>query len=816
MDDELPIPSEMTVDHAGSVEGRSVRHFEVSSPAAPSPFRLEIEVTGEAAEVRYPPDLPDMEAFEAALAPVPGADPEAAAPHADPLDQAEHRVTGALTSAGYRMRRVAAPLRRLEGKLDLRTGQFLARGLADDGTEVDPDLSRRLQRIVTSVFENRTPELVARIDEATAAGMHGAAASLLTDGIQEGLVVMKEALLAAALRIDLDQVDGDVIPIRRLRVAIATALQREPLAEADARTLLADEATTDERHALETFLGTVAMRQGRAESALVRWRRVLADDPKAIDRAWAWRNVALSPSVDLNKTVEAARASADAFLEAGEKNDAIGSLLIVCDTVAHQGVDVAAANLRSLVDIVDAPGLLGDADRGAILHLVAQRLFDFGLLADALVEADRAIRLRRGVHGLEDALVSILTLARLAAEGLERHDDAAAYRAEAAELGAASGSQVLVRAERVRRLLDDFDPVEARAIIDELAQDDDDELMLAARLATVLFDRSLSMDDRIEHLERLDQNADRTTSSRSRNLLSLAIADALEQQGYTDRARARLDDLLAEHPLELPAREALERLLQRHEEWAALISRVEERIALFGATRELLERLAVAALRDGKNELAIRTCWNALERDDLTGPQKVQFNELIRMAVSRGGDPGALVAASPPSQTSRHPILLEEVEQAIRDYAEFVACNRRSTFWRNEGGKRVWTSRPEEVAKALFQTYLSACFRGRAEVIEEMVAGGGRLDILMRFDGGLRVIVELKMCGRPYSSSYAAAGEQQLTHYMRMRGVETGFLVVHDGRTNMAGTPVLDGEAPTGRSTIKEIAVIVTPGTDGL
>jgi len=80
----------------------------------------------------------------------------------------------------------------------------------------------------------------------------------------------------------------------------------------------------------------------------------------------------------------------------------------------------------------------------------------------------------------------------------------------------------------------------------------------------------------------------------------------------------------------------------------------------------------------------------------------------------------------------------------------------------------------------------------------------------IRLPGGLEVIVELKMCGGSYSAGYAAAGEQQLEHYMAERGVHLGYLLVLDGRIEDGGEPVLS--KPTGsKNTIREISVNLSP-----
>lgn len=53
------------------------------------------------------------------------------------------------------------------------------------------------------------------------------------------------------------------------------------------------------------------------------------------------------------------------------------------------------------------------------------------------------------------------------------------------------------------------------------------------------------------------------------------------------------------------------------------------------------------------------------------------------------------------------------------------------------------------------------------------------------------MIAELKMCGGGYSSSYAAAGEDQILHYLENRDTRLGYLVVFDARIEKYGESVL-------------------------
>lgn len=77
-------------------------------------------------------------------------------------------------------------------------------------------------------------------------------------------------------------------------------------------------------------------------------------------------------------------------------------------------------------------------------------------------------------------------------------------------------------------------------------------------------------------------------------------------------------------------------------------------------------------------------------------------------------------------------------------------------------------------------------------------------------DNGLAAVVELKMCGKGYSSTYAASGEEQIIHYLDNRNTSRGYLVVFDARANDFGKALLK-TAVTGKFTIGERFVDLRP-----
>ena len=66
------------------------------------------------------------------------------------------------------------------------------------------------------------------------------------------------------------------------------------------------------------------------------------------------------------------------------------------------------------------------------------------------------------------------------------------------------------------------------------------------------------------------------------------------------------------------------------------------------------------------------------------------------------------------------------------------------------------------------------------------------------------------MCGKGYSSTYAASGQEQIVHYLENRDTSRGYLVVFDARMDDFGKVLLDAPA-SGKFTIGEHFIDLRP-----
>ena len=106
------------------------------------------------------------------------------------------------------------------------------------------------------------------------------------------------------------------------------------------------------------------------------------------------------------------------------------------------------------------------------------------------------------------------------------------------------------------------------------------------------------------------------------------------------------------------------------------------------------------------------------------------------------------------------------------------------TFWKynkKEEDKHEYINSPELMAKTNFISFMNSRFKDNVTIIDECPAGAGYIDVYLIFST-FTIVVELKMCGHGYSSTYAISGKDQLKHYLDNSNSKLGYLLVFDSR----------------------------------
>ncbi len=538
--------------------------------------------------------------------------------------------------------------------------------------------------------------------------------------------------------------------------------------------------------------------------------RCLLKEPSDLDaegHGWAWRNISLALSADEPEAQLAARLSAGAFLEAGKKEEAGKSLMRLANILLGQEPTEAVKALNEMIDVLDKEGLRDRFVRGAALHARADRLAKLHRHPEEFRDASEAVEMQRGLLGAETQLVSSLHLAAVEACYVGATDKADILTSEAEQLTEQLQIPHFQLAERVSKLGEAFDPTMAEQIRREAEASQNLEVVAAVCILRAINDPSLADTQRLGLLE--ETHSRLAAASGRKPMLQpvrLAIGRQLALMGEPQRAVQWFKRILASDPLDLRASGELVNCLWQTKKWNEAATFLRGQLDLVGEKPGLLfaygRSLFEAADMSGAVTALTRSLSLAGENENL----RESANDLRERALELGG---TILPPAPP-KPAIGAVTLEDFETALDEFARLAAAEKRMGFWKKANNSDyVWIGRPERRAQDLLHTALKIRFGERIEVFEEIATGAGRLDLYVKLNGGLSIIIELKMCGFRYSSSYAAAGEEQIHHYMDNRKTNLGYLVVFDARIDDFGRTLLSN-VPSPHTVIEKL-VDVTP-----
>jgi tetratricopeptide (TPR) repeat protein len=441
-----------------------------------------------------------------------------------------------------------------------------------------------------------------------------------------------------------------------------------------------------------------------------------------------------------------------------------------------------------------------------ILHERAQHFRKIGNHDEALENAVKAVDCWRKLVGCEDHLMASLHLAAIEAKALGRIDQSEEFRREAWDIGNKLEDPRTLLGEKLIGLFDNFDEKAAEVLAEQAEQAGDNELLAGVRVLQATSDKSLQLSQRLRILEVSLQDI---PEGKAREPVQMALATELMNEKLCSRAIKWLRRILAANPLSSWARDALVQCFWETDDWGEAVIFLETQINQFGEMPGLLTAYGKSLLEAGDVSSAIPPLTRAMELFENGSDSHKGANALRERALNLGGT--LLSSPSPPKESSL-PLTKKELEEALQDFSKFIAAEKRMVFWSKPKGAKdySWISKPEQTGQNLLHTFLKARFGQRVSVFEELSIGAGRMDILIQSAGGLSVILELKMCGFNYPSSYAASGEEQIFHYMENKDIYLGYLVVFDSRLEIYGEKLIKNGCRDS-FTVSELFVDVRP-----
>jgi tetratricopeptide (TPR) repeat protein len=705
-----------------------------------------------------------------------------------------------LAGEGFLVEELPAGDHQVSFQIDLNDGLVIGTHAAMHALAASGDpIGRRVFEAIAGSLGNAAKELADEIDRHLASDNRREAVLAIEREVERGLFSLRpnESLMNALMRLDVsDLPPDDKRMVRECRLVVAQRLDRFDLAGLEADAILKEDSGTNSPEQKATLKMAVALgfvKKGHPETGLSMLRELVREpsDLTAEGRGWAWRNISFSLPADEPEARLTAKLSADAFLEAGKKEEAGKSLMRLANILMGQEPAEAVKALDDMIDVLDKEGLRDRFVRGAALHARANRLAKLHRHSEAFRDASEAIDLLRGLLGAEKQLVGTLHLAALEACYMGLTDRANALSEEAEKLTDELQIPHFQLSEEVSRLAQLYDPALAEEILKKGEASKNLEVIAAVRIIQATNDPSL---ENIERLGMLEDMHSRLMASRGRKPMLRPVKHAIGRQlarmEELQRAIQWFKRVLVDDPHDALASIDLVNSLWKMEKWIEAANFVREQMDLVGEKPGMLLAYGRSLFEAGDMSGAVTALTRSLSLAGENEDVQQKAKELRERALNLGG---TILPPSAP-KAAAGPVTREEFETALDEFARFVSAEKRMGFWNKPSDSDyVWIARPEKRAQDLLHTALKIRFGDRIEVFEEIATGAGRLDLYAKLNGGLSIIIELKMCGFGYSSSYAAAGEEQINHYMDNRNTNLGYLVVFDARIDDFGQTLLSG-----------------------
>lgn len=615
------------------------------------------------------------------------------------------------------------------------------------------------------------------------AGQHRAAFEVLDQNRE--IVYLVNDLLNTLLGIDLSVLTSvELKSFLEVLIFVASRERKFMQIEGIVDRYLADFSTdlTAERKAnLILMKANAALQDDRPTSASEYFNQVLnMDGTSALDKAYSYRGLAFI-SVDSGIASQYRQRAVDKFLEAGNKREAVADLMYMANA--------SPANLAKYVELIDQAIAIHDKENvtereelASLYHTKAVQMRSMGAYQEALQCVEMACSFRENTVGNEHQRYSSFSLALLLAEAMNEEGKAQIYQKKVNELVTAIETdefkwQQIIKEKWAKG--EKFDASFVDAVLDSP--------YLFIRFALHVAIGGIESYSFVERIDSMDKAKKLLRNpyfkDKDHAVFHFTFAEIFRINGRTLDAVREYENCLSFEPLHWKAIHHAGEIFSTGQYWAEAKAFYFNRLVALGEDPGLLFAYARAIYELGENQAAF-ACFHKLVGSTLA-PEAEQYIKLILNRDASIQLSGSHLEKYP---FPAPPILLPEFMAALEGFSKTVSTHSRMQFWTKKGGQYVWKPSPENLAKHQLITAMHMKFGdGAIETFQESVAGAGYIDLFIILRGGLKLVVELKMCGAGYSSTYALTGEDQLVHYLKNTGTHIGILVIFDGRKKEFG-----------------------------
>ncbi len=665
-------------------------------------------------------------------------------------------------------------------ELDLHNKTMIGKCVTEGGDDNGDEIARRVFDSVKSFFSEVPKEFIVKFNQLVDCGNVEEAFLLLKDSIH--LLQFFSAKDYAVIKLFSKSLEDEKLKdICIYLVALSSKLNLvEDLSEdIDTCFRLKDDSMEEsEEMSLYIEKSRVLYEKGLFNASFITLQSVVNKTKINSILGYAFKNLArLSEHNDSFE--EYISKAIDHFLISGLKHDAINMIMWKLERVQGKDYNESLSLINKAIELQSSENYLDKNKSASLYQRKSSILVSLNRFEDAKEPAITACTLRRGLMGNELELHASLIMLENIYLKLNDHLSALKIKEEYEVLESNINDEDFSVAKNISVFLRDSDNVPKGQMGISISKDAPLNIKLGYVMAKYLKE-DLTF---AEKIELLDEALSVSREMKDHFITSQIFQQMGEQYYNNGYVSVAIDKFLESFNCDNNNKESFQNLV------VLLLQekRLNEASTLLKKRVEELGYLPNLTYIYAKNEFDLGNFKEAFKlfkiiKNGSSSDSYENLSEYISNCIEKIDD----LASEPKlvTQSNVADITLEDISKALDDFAVSVSNHSRMQYWNKDDNGYKWASKPETIAKHALIMFFAARFESvNLELIQEPRAGAGFIDLYLVTNNGIKVVIELKMCGNGYSSSYALSGESQILHYLENKKTNVGFLVVFDSRT---------------------------------
>lgn len=482
--------------------------------------------------------------------------------------------------------------------------------------------------------------------------------------------------------------------------------------------------------------------------------------------------------------------SADLDLSVGNIKRAINSKMVLSDKIFGYAPEKSYQLIQECEDLCKNDNISDIDLKSKIQYCKAIYFMNTNLTERALREIQKTLKTISNLYGnnINERRYSCYIIALQLAKDLKNKKLCSEYEKKLNEVKTSiedeEFNQQLIAAEAMQ--------LQNYTLLQELRGKNPDNFFIkyGANIVCSLADNSKTYLEKLELLDEIKKDINKLEFTSDRiALLYRSYAILFKQNSQIDKYLEYADLSLQYNPFDTNFRDIYIAKLMNLEKWTDIEVFCKKQIDIFGELPNLMYLYAKSIYKQQKDKESLSSSLFILNKfkDEVSIKYKDDCQKMINDLIMSGTIPSNQYVNK---NDKPIPLLtLENFNNKLDEFKLYIQQKGRMRFWKNENGTHKFCSSPESIAKTAFMDFFKSEFGNKIEIIDEYKAGAGAIDLYIQFSPHINIIVELKMCGKGYSSSYALEGNLQLKHYYENSGGTLCYLVVFDGRKNQKKKP---------------------------